>query len=406
MKVAYLINQYPAVRHTFIRREVLAVEKHGVEIGRFSIRPPFDELVDPADLAEQQQTVVLLGAGVRGLLGAFLATALRHPLRCWRGLTLATRLGRRSDRGVLWHWAYLAEACLLLRHMQGRGVRHLHAHFGTNPAVVALLAHTVGGISYSLTIHGSEEWDRPESLSLREKYEKAAFVAAVSEYGRCQVFRWCGHEHWPKVHVVRCGVDAAFRGEGPSPVPSTNRLVSVGALVEQKGQLRLLEALSRVAASGHPFEMVLVGDGPLRPILEAEIRRRGLEGHVRITGWLSNAAVREQMLAARALVLPSFAENLPVVIMEALALGRPVVCSQIAGIPELVEHGVCGWLVPAGSVDALADALVEVLEADSGRLTEMGRAGAKRVAERHDAMREAAHLAALFRTVLARPVTP
>jgi glycosyltransferase involved in cell wall biosynthesis len=403
MKVAYLTNQYPHVRHTFIRREVAAVEQHGIAVERFSIRASAEALVDPADRAERERTRVLLDAGPAGLLGSLLAVLASRPLRWLRAFRLACRLGRRSDRGVLRHWAYLAEACALVRRLRRDGVGHVHAHFATNSAAVALLAKALGGPDYSLTVHGSEEWDDPVGLSLKEKYEGAAFVAAVSEYGRGQVLRWCSHPHWPKVHVVRCGVDALFLAEGPQAVPDAPRLVAVGALVEEKGQLLLLQALKRLLGAGRAFEAVLAGDGPLRPVLEEEARRLGLQGRVRITGWLSNEAVKKQLLEARALVLPSLAENLPVVVMEALALGRPVVCSRLAGIPELVEPDVCGWLVPPGSVDALADALARVLDAPAERLTQMGKVGAARVAAWHDSEKEAVKLAALFAAADRRP---
>jgi glycosyltransferase involved in cell wall biosynthesis len=397
MKVAYLVNQYPHVSHSFIRREVAALEAQGVEVERFSVRPSPTDLVDPADRAERDKTQVLLSAGATGLLAATLGTALSRPLRWARALALAVRLGRRSERGVLRHLVYLAEACVLVRRLRRCGAEHLHAHFGTNPAALALLTRALGGPPYSFTVHGPEEFDRPDSLSLREKIAGGAFVIAVSDFGRSQLFRWCAQGHWAKVHVVRCGVDAAFLRDGPQPVPDNCRLVCVGRLSEQKGQLLLLEALGRLAAAGVAFEMTLAGDGPMRSLIEEQMRRLGLEQRVRITGWLSNEEVRRQILAARAMVLPSFAEGLPVVLMEALALGRPVVTTYIAGIPELVAAGGNGWLVPAGSVDALADAVRQVLEAPPQRLAEMGEAGAKRVAAMHDAAREAAKLAALFR---------
>src|SRR5262249_54058823 len=154
--------------------------------------------------------------------------------------------------------------------------------------------------------------------------ENSAFVAAVSSFGRSQLYRWCSLAHWPKIQVVRCGVDAGFLSGGPQPVPETTRLVCVGRLAEQKGQLLLLEALGKLAAEGVAFEMVLAGDGPMRKEIEQRIGELNLSGRVRITGWLSNDAVRQELLAARVLVLPSFAEGLPVVLMEALALGRPV----------------------------------------------------------------------------------
>ncbi len=398
MKVAYLINQYPHVSHSFIRREIVALEAHGVQVERFSIRPSSEDLVDPADRAEREKTQVLLAAGIIGLLAATLIVAVSRPARWLRALALAVRLGRRSERGVLRHLVYLAEACVLVRRLRHGGVKHLHAHFGTNPAALALLTRTLGGPPYSFTVHGPEEFDRPDSLSLKEKIEGAAFVVAISHFGRSQLFRWCSHEHWPKVHVVRCGVDAAFLRDGPQPVPDNHRLVCVGRLCEQKGQLLLLEALGRLTTERVAFEIVLAGDGPMRPLIEQRLQQLGLEGRVRITGWLSNERVRQEVLAARALVLPSFAEGLPVVLMEALALGRPVLTTYVAGIPELVVPGHNGWLIPAGSVDALADGLRQVLEIAPDQLARLGEAGAKRVAAQHDATREAAKLAALFQT--------
>jgi glycosyltransferase involved in cell wall biosynthesis len=396
LPVAYLVNQYPHVSHSFIRREILALEEYGIPIARFSVRLTKAELVDPADLTEESKTRILLGAGISRLLRSLVGTALRRPWKWLRAAAQAYRLARRSHSGMLRHGAYLAEACVLARELRRCGARHLHAHFGTNSAAVAMLTHTLGGPPYSFTVHGPEEFDRPESLSLGEKIEQALFVIAVSEYGRSQLLRWCAPEHWGKVHVIRCGVDAAYlRGE-PQPVSETNRLVCVGRLCEQKGQLRLLEALSRLAAEGVAFEMILAGDGPMRPAVEAAIRRLGLEGSVRITGWLSNDAIRKHLLDSRAMVLPSFAEGLPVVIMEALAVGRPVLSTYIAGIPELVENGAHGWLIPAGSVEALAAALRQVLVTPVPRLTEMGRAGAERVACLHNAAQEALRLGHLF----------
>jgi colanic acid/amylovoran biosynthesis glycosyltransferase len=396
MKIGYLINQYPHVSHSFVRREVAGLERHGVEVVRFSVRPSPADLVDPADRAERERTTVLLRS-MTALLTATLATACLRPVAWLRALAAAVRLGRRSDRGVLRHLVYLAEACVLLGHLRRNGVEHLHAHFGTNSATVALLTRTLGGPPYSFTVHGPEEFDRPDALSLGEKIAAAAFVVAVSDFGRSQLYRWCAYEHWARVHVVHCGVDSAFLEAGAQPVEDTERVVCVGRLAEQKGQMLLLDAVARLAAEGVPLTLTLAGDGPMRGRLEEQIRRLGLTSRVRITGYLSNDAVRREMLAARVLALPSFAEGLPVVLMEALALGRPAVTTYVAGIPELVEDGVNGWLVPAGSVAELADALRRALDCPTDRLAEMGRAGAERVAERHNAVTEAGKLAELFR---------
>jgi colanic acid/amylovoran biosynthesis glycosyltransferase len=396
MKVAYLTNQYPHVRHTFIRREVVALEAHGVEVLRYTVRDSGKDAVDPADLAEYGKTRALLAAGKAALFRALVGDAMTRPVRFLRALRRTVRFGRRSDRGAIRHVVYLAEACLLRRWLAAAGAEHLHVHFATNPAAVALFCRVLGGPAYSITVHGPEEWDRPEALSLKDKYESAAFVVAVSDFGRCQVYRWTSLAYWPNVHVVRCGVDEAFLKADPEPVPDTDKLVLVAGLVEQKGHLLLIQALARVRDAGATFRMVFIGDGPLRPLLEAEAKRLGLTDVVEFAGWQSNAEVREHLRTARALVMPSFAENLPVAMMEALATGRPVVGTYIAGVPELVESDENGWLVPAGNVEATSNAILRVLRTPVTELSRMGRAGAERVRALHNAHTEAARLKELL----------
>ncbi|MFC7408443.1 glycosyltransferase [Hydrogenophaga atypica] len=275
-------------------------------------------------------------------------------------------------------------------------MQHIHAHFGTNSAEVVMLTHALGGPAYSFTVHGPEEFDKPEALHLREKMTSARFVVAISSYGRSQLYRWLPHAHWHKVEVVHCGLDKAFHEVPAVHVPAAPRLVCVGRLCEQKGQLLLVRAAALVKARGIPFEVILAGDGEMRPQIQQEVTRLGLGGQVHITGWVSSARVRDELLAARALVLPSFAEGLPVVIMEAMALRRPVLSTYVAGIPELVLNGETGWLFPAGDVEALASAMAACLAAPTGELDAMGEAGRERVLARHDVDTEAAKLAALF----------
>jgi colanic acid/amylovoran biosynthesis glycosyltransferase len=305
-------------------------------------------------------------------------------------------MGWRAERSLPVHFIYLAEACYIEPWLRAAGVQHLHAHFGTNSAEVAMLVHALGGPQWSFTIHGPKEYDNVQLVGLAEKIRRCTFVAAISSYGRSQLYRLVAHQHWPKVKVVRCGLEPAYFSVEVSPAPSARRLVCVGRLCEQKGQLLLLEATRRLAARGIAFELVLAGDGELRAEIEASIKRHELQGRVRVTGWISGAEVREQILAARALVLPSFAEGLPIVIMEAMALGRPVISTFVAGIPELVQPGEHGWLVPAGDVEALADAMQACLEAPVETLARMGAAAHERVRERHNVDMEAAKLAKLF----------
>lgn len=404
-RVAYLVNQYPQTSQSFIRREAAAVEASGVAVERYTLRAGPSEMVDPLDRAERGRTRIVLNEGAARLALAASRLALVRPSSFARAARLAARLGRRSERGIWIHLIYLAEACVLWRWFRDAGIQHVHAHFGTNSTAVAALVEALGGPSFSFTVHGPEEFDKPQAIALDEKVRRAAFVVAISEFGRSQIYRWIPRDQWPKIHVVRCGLDAPFL-EGPTtPPPTTSRLVCVGRLAEQKGQPILIEAAGRLRDAGVDFELVLVGDGPLRAGLEKQIETLQLGGQVRLVGWQSNDDVRRWLRDSRAMVLPSFAEGLPVVIMEALALGRPVISTLVAGIPELVRPGESGWLVSPGSVDSLADAMRAALEAPAEVLERMGRAGASRVAENHDASRESAVLAGLFREFAGGPGT-
>ena len=218
---------------------------------------------------------------------------------------------------------------------------------------------------------------------MKRKIELSAFVAAISSYGRSQLFRWIPSEQWHKVKVVHCGLDASFCEGEMLPVPEARRLVCIGRLCEQKGQLLLIEAAAILKKAGESFELVLAGDGEMRPQIEAAIRQHGLESSVRITGWISGAQVRQELQAARAMILPSFAEGLPVVIMEAMAMERPVLSTYVAGIPELVLDGETGWLFPAGDVVAMAQVMSQCLGAPRSILIDYGQRAKSRVMLRH-----------------------
>ena len=397
MRVAYLTNQYPSISHTFVRREIEGLEALGAQVERFSIRPiPLASLPDPRDREELGRTHALLGRGAAGLLPSIARIAARRPHLFAQAELLTAQTGLRSERGLVRNFAYLAEACALVEEAERRGVRHVHAHFGTNSAAVAMLAHALGGPSYSFTVHGPEEFDKPDLIALRAKIARAAFVVGVSSFGRSQLYRYCDARDWHKVQVVRCGLDASYVQAAPTPVPDVARFVSVGRLCEQKGQLLLVEAASQLRREGHRFELVLVGDGPMRREVEELIAREQLGETVRITGWASGETVQKEIEQARAFVLPSFAEGLPVVIMEALGRGRPVISTYIAGIPELVKDGECGYLVPAGSSEAVAEAMRMILRATPEQLTALGKTGYERVCAMHDALENARTLLHLF----------
>jgi len=393
--IAYLINQYPKVSHSFIRREILALERQGLEVHRWASRGWDADCPDLADQAEQRSTRYLLAGGLLSMALALLGVATGRPERLFVAARLAWECSKGSDRPLWIHWAYLAQACIALQWAKEARVSHVHAHFGTNPADVAMLLAELGGPSFSFTVHGPEEFDKPQALHLQRKIQRSAFTVAISSYGRSQLYRWAATFDWPKIKVVHCGVDAQFAGQPPQPaLPS--RLVCVGRLCEQKGQLVLLQAAQLLLKRGVHLELVLAGDGEMRSDIEALILECGLGESVRITGWISGEQVLRELQAARALVLPSFAEGLPVVIMEAMALGRPVISTFVAGIPELVQVGKNGWLVAAGDVEALADAMQACLESSTERLDAMGLNGRRRVLQRHDVNAEAAKLVGWF----------
>lgn len=396
MKLAYLVNQFPMASLTFIRREIAALEAMGHEVHRFALRPWAEDLVDPADRTDQRATRYVQRQPKASLAANAVKLAAARPGRFAQAVKLAASLARTGDRSGLHHAAYLVQACTLAGWLEAEGIEHLHVHFGSNPTTVAMLARVLGGPPYSFTVHGPEEFDRAPGLGYDRKVARAAFVAAISSFGRSQLYRWCDRAHWDRVRVIHCGLDRELIEPEPTPIPEAPRLVCVGRLCEQKGQLLLVEAAAELRDRGVAFELVLAGGGEMREAVEARIAQLGLNDRVRVTGWLTGERVRAELQAARAMVLPSFAEGLPVVIMEALALGRPVISTYVAGIPELVEPGLSGWLAPAGSVDALVAAMASAVSAGADELATMGRHGRGAVLERHDAAKESAKLASVI----------
>ncbi len=250
MKIAYLINQYPKVSHSFIRREIIALESQGITVKRFSVRKLSDELVDSLDIEELQKTQFILDVGIFGLLVNLFKIALFFPLKFFQALRVTVKIGYNSHRGFLLNLAYLAEGCVLSFLLKREGIRHIHAHFGTNSTAVAMLTSILSDFTYSFTIHGPEEFDKPEAIALSEKIKRATFVVAISNYGKSQVYRWCNYQDWQKIHIIHCGLDEKFIQAEITPIPSENKLVCVGRLCPQKGQLLLLDAIALLKQRG------------------------------------------------------------------------------------------------------------------------------------------------------------
>jgi colanic acid/amylovoran biosynthesis glycosyltransferase len=395
MRLAYLVNQYPAVSHSFIRREILAVEALGHEVRRFSIRPAATELPDPGDQEEARKTSVVLSGDLLALFAAALTRVARHPFRVVKAFKKTRTMTAPSLNGYVRRFAYLMEGIWVARELERAGVRHLHAHFGTNPAAVARIVWQVSGIPYSFTVHGPDEFDEPEHIDLGGKISDASFVAAISDYGRSQLCRWARLEDWGKLVVVRCGLDIDQIGNDETQSPKEFDLCTVARLAPQKGLPILIDALEALAHRGTRPSVAIIGDGPLRGQLERQAQRCGVASQISFLGARDGATVMATLRRSKVMVLPSFAEGLPVVIMEAFAAGTPVATTSIAGIPELVDSS-CGWVVPAGSATSMAEAISQALATPQPVLNERGRRGRQRVVEQHDVRVSAAQLSRCF----------
>ncbi len=390
-RIAYLVNQYPSISTTFIRREIRAIQRLGHEVIRYGIRRPRVQVVDPEDQQEETRTHYALDLPLYTLAGSVLKVAFSHPFRMLAAFRLALAFywcGGSLFRQMI----YLTEAAVIKRWADRDQISHLHAHFGTNSTTVATLCRLLGGPKFSFTVHGPEEFDRPIQLGLGKKISHCQFVVGVSRFGCSQLCRWADYADWSKIHLVRCGLDETYFDLQWTPPPQSPRFLAIGRLHEQKGMPLLIQAAARLARESNSFHLTIVGDGPLRGTLQKLIVEHQLESHVVLAGWKTGAEIQTMIQQSRTLVMPSFAEGLPVACMESLALGRPVIATAIAGMPELIRSGVTGWLIPAGSVGALCQAMKKAMNASDEEIVRLGSNGAERVRKRHDIRREARKL--------------
>lgn len=394
--IAYLANEYPKISHTFIRREILALESLGVPIARFAFRGWDYPVVEPVDELERGKTVYLLEKGLLPLVAALFQQLLHSPSRVLCALLQSLQLMRRSDRSILLHLITFIQACLLSQKMRDMSVKHLHAHFGTHPAECAMLASIITAIPYSFTAHGPDEFDRNQFCHLTRKIALAKFVVGVSAFGKGQLQRWANTEDFDKIKQVHCGLDETMFFTDPDCSGFSTNFVCVARLSRQKGHIILLRAFARLIRKGIPAHLTLIGDGDMRPIIERVITEEKIEDSVTVLGWADQKTIRSEILRARAFVLTSYAEGLPVAFMEAMALGRVVLATNVAGNAELVEHGKTGWLFPSGSVSDAAEAINQCLITPDQQVAAMGMAGRERARARHFQVDQAEKLRCLF----------
>ncbi len=388
MNICYFVNQYPKVSHTFIRREILALESLGAKVVRVAARNDPEELVDSRDKDELGKTICIAKGNMRGLLKAAARLAVRKPITFIQALGKSIAHGLRDRNRLSFHIIYLFEACELLEICQRENIQHVHAHFGTNSTSVAMLCSILGGPGFSFTVHGPEEFDRPGEISLGEKITRARFVIAITSFCRSQLFRWCDYAHWRKVVEVHCAVDDELLKKEKVTISTNKKFVCIGRLSEQKGQMLLLQAIAKLKAKGVVIELDLIGDGELREDIESFIENNGIRDQINMRGWCSTEEIIASLDSSAALLLPSFAEGLPVVIMEAYARSRPVLSTYIAGIPELVWDD-SGWLVLAGCATSLETKIDEIVQLSCEELQALGDRGLEKVVARHSSVVEA-----------------
>lgn len=395
MKIAYFTGEYPRATDTFIQREVSHLRKHGLEIKTFSVRQPSsDHLVGEEQHAEQAQTVYLLPLNPFFLLWCHLSCLLINPGSYWQGVKLAWQTSQPGVKGGLYQFFYFLEAGVLAYKIRCQGIWHIHNHISTSSCTVAMLAAKVRGGTFSFTMHGPHIFFEPYRWRLDEKIRQAQFVSCISNFCRSQGMLFVSPEHWPKLRIIHCGVEPKLF-TSVKHVGQGNRLLYVGRLAAMKGLPVLFEALEQLIEHCPNVKLTIVGDGSEREEIKAFAHSLKLDSHVNFVGYKSQSAVREYLQESDILVLPSFAEGVPVVLMEAMAAGVPVVTTQVAGVPELVAHNHSGWLVPPGDVAALKEGLIALID-NSELRNRLGATGQTKVSEEFNINTETKKLADIF----------
>lgn len=407
---AYLVSRYPSVTHTFVVGEVAALRAAGVRVETASIRRSSDaEVVSDEHRAERDRTRALLPVAAPRLASVHLRAFGRRPRGYLQTLAVALRSSAAGGRARLWQLFYFVEAILLWDWMREHELHHVHVHHANVSADVALLACRYANTTeasppwtWSLTVHGPTELLDISTHKLAAKVADAAAVIAISDFAHSQIATVADSAHLEKVHTVRCGIDTAtFR---PRPRSQTHRLANVlcvAALSRRKGHRVLLDAMAELGRAGVDAELTLVGDGPERARLESRVDELGLAGSVHFLGAVAHERIPALCTEADVFCLPSFAEGVPTVLMEAMAMQLPVVATGIMGVPELVEHERNGLIVPPARADLLAAALARLL-GDPELRTRFGCEGRARVEDDYERSRNVAQLHGVLRPLIDR----
>ncbi|PMB51458.1 colanic acid biosynthesis glycosyltransferase WcaL [Fischerella thermalis CCMEE 5201] len=361
MRIAYLTGEYPRATDTYIQREVITLREMGVDVHTFSVRRTDDRhMVGPEQKQERDRTFYILPPNPIHLLLAHLSLLVTSPKRYLKAIKLAFTTSQPGLRGGLYQFFYFLEAGILAQEIKQRQINHLHNHIAEASGTVAMLSAQMGGFTYSFTLHGPYIFLRAYQWRLDEKIKRSLFVCCISYYARSQGMIFAPIEKWNRMHIIHCGIDPALF-DMVSHNESGKRLLFVGRLAEAKGLPILLESLTLLKQTHADIILTIVGDGPNRQKLQQLTIELELTQNVNFVGYKSQAEVRTYFQQTDVFVMSSFAEGIPVVLMEAMAAGVPVVATQIAGISELVENGVNGYLVPPGEPNILAECIEKLL---------------------------------------------
>ncbi len=403
LRMAYLVSRYPAISHTFILREVRALRAMNNEIFVASINGP-DRAASELTTEEQEEaqaTYYVKRDGVIGALRSHAAALAGGPVGYVQGLCFALRLGGLDLERIVYGLLYFIEAVMVGRWMKGHRLEHLHVHFATPASTVGLIATRIFKTTMSMTVHGPDEFYDVTNYRLTEKIRGCSFVCCIGNYARSQLMKLSDTSEWDKFEVSPLGVDAAVFAPRPFRAhPSRFEVICVGRLAPAKGQHVLVSAIDRLVKEGRDVRLTVVGDGPDRPSLELDAESRALDGHVVFEGAVNQDRIRDLYTRADAFALASFAEGIPVVLMEAMAMEIPCVTTFITGIPELIRNGVDGLLVAPSDTEELSRALARLMDDGELRKT-IGENGRMRVLDKYNLERNTVRLAEIFHRRLA-----
>jgi len=403
--IAYLNSEYPSLSHTFIEREIRALRERGFQIRTFSVRPPGKHATLGDEHARAARETRAILASRAALVLDSLRAILTSPVRTLRTIIAGQRLAPPGVGSRLRHGAYAIEGIWLARRLVEESITHVHCHMANNGAAVALLACRYDPrLTYSLSIHGSAEFFHVDSWTLAAKVESAAFVRSISNFCRAQIMAWTEPASWDRCHVVHCGIDPSQFAPLERARVGPLRLLTVGRLHPIKGYPLLLEACRELSNDGIEWSLDMVGDGPMMPALRALSERLGISDRVRFSGAVGQDRIVSYYHGADVIVVSSFMEGVPVVLMEGMATGMAGLTTAVGGIPELVENGVSAVVVPPGSSAALADGLRR-LARERSRVPDMGAAGRAKVLSEFSIEQTASGMADLFSRYLTRPET-